>query len=240
MGVVANDGRLGCANRREHGTCTNPRTLLRDRLLERVFTGLKQRLLAPDLVDAFVQEYVAEVNAANRTRGKTLAKLSQDCTRNSRQINNLIELLKEGHRSPAVVQELRGLEDRQASLSAQMTAAGTPEPVPTLHPNLPDLYRRKVEALEQALQDPSSAALAAEALRTLIDAIVVYPGPLRGEVRIELRGDLAAFLHLADPGTGQNARTAVLQMGNGRSGGMLESLVAGTRNRRSHHSTVAI
>ena len=183
MGVVANDGRLGCANRRERGTCANPRTLLRDRLLERVFTGLKQRLLAPDLVEAFVQEYVTEVNAANRTRGKTLAKLSQDSARNSRQISNLMEMLKEGHRSQAVVQELRGLEDRQASLSAQMTAAGKPEPVPTLHPNLPDLYRRKVEALEKALQDPSAAALAAEALRTLIDAILVHPYP-HGEGRL--------------------------------------------------------
>ena len=41
MSVVANGGRLGCANRRERGTCSNSRTLLRDKLLERVFVGLK-------------------------------------------------------------------------------------------------------------------------------------------------------------------------------------------------------
>ena len=88
MGVIANDGRLGCSNRRERGTCTNQRTLLRDRLLERVFAGLKHRLLAPELVEAFVQEYVADVNGANRTRSKTLSKLSQDSGRVDRQISN--------------------------------------------------------------------------------------------------------------------------------------------------------
>ena len=42
------------------------------------------------------------------------------------------------------------------------------------------------------------SAAAVEALRSLIDAIVVHPGERRGEVRVELRGDLAAFLHLPD------------------------------------------
>jgi hypothetical protein len=67
--------------------------------------------------------------------------------------------------------------------------------------NLPELYRRKVEALEQALSDPAMAAAAIEALRSLIDAILVHPGARRGEVRIELRGDLAAFMHLTEDGS---------------------------------------
>jgi len=46
------------------------------------------------------------------------------------------------------------------------------------------------------LHDPVVSAAAVEALRSLIDAIVVHPGERRGEVRVELRGDLMAFLHL--------------------------------------------
>ncbi|MBX6387049.1 MAG: hypothetical protein IRZ07_29405, partial [Microbispora sp.] len=68
--------------------------------------------------------------------------------------------------------------------------------LPVLHPNLPELYRRKVAALEQALADPVTVAAAAGALRGLIDAILVYPGERRGEVSIQLRGDLAVFLRL--------------------------------------------
>jgi site-specific DNA recombinase len=70
MGVVSSDGRLGCTNRRERGTCSNPRTVLRDRLTERVLTGLKERLLAPELVEEFVRSFTAEVTAANRERSR--------------------------------------------------------------------------------------------------------------------------------------------------------------------------
>jgi hypothetical protein len=63
-----------------------------------------------------------------------------------------------------------------------------------LHPNLPALYRRWVEALEEALTDPESAGPATEALPALVNAIRVFPGERLGEVSVTLRGDLAAFL----------------------------------------------
>jgi hypothetical protein len=40
-----------------------------------------------------------------------------------------------------------------------------------------------------------------EALRGLIDAIEVCPGKRRGKVSVVVRGDLAAFLHLAEAGS---------------------------------------
>jgi site-specific DNA recombinase len=182
-----------------------------------VLAGLKQRLLAPELVEEFVRTYVAEVNAANRDRGARQAGLMQQQAKVGRQIRNLLELTKDGHGSPAMVAELRGLEQRQESLMAEIAVAGTPEPVPVLHPNLPELYRRKVEALEAALQEPATAAAAAEALRGLIDAILVYPGERRGEVSVHLRGDLAAVMHLGEAGAAgaPNAKRAALLVGAG-------------------------
>ena len=66
---------------------------------------------------------------------------------------------------------------------------------------LPELYRRRVETLEEALRDPEGASAAARALRSLIDAVVFYPEEGRGKYRLELRGDLAAFLYLTDADT---------------------------------------
>jgi len=151
MSVMGSNGRLGCTNHVERGTCTNRRTLLRDTLLQRVLIGLKERLLAPELVEEFVRTYVAEVNAANRDRGARRARLPQEDGKLARQIRNLLELIKDGHGSPAMVQELRGIEQRRDALAAETAETGTPEPMPDLHPNLPALYRRKVEALEEAL-----------------------------------------------------------------------------------------
>jgi site-specific DNA recombinase len=224
MGVVANDGRLGCSNHRERGTCSNKRTMLRARLLDRVLVGLKERLLTPDLVEAFVETYVAEVNAANRDRGHHGKQLGLEAAKLSRQMRNMLELIKDGMGSRTMVAELRVLEDRHAALTAEMAAAGTPEPMPLLHPNLPAYYRRKIEGVERALENPTTAAGAVEALRSVIDAIMVFPGEKRGEVTVQLRGDLAAFMHLDD---GAQTGTAAPQTKNGCFLEVVGTLVAG-------------
>jgi site-specific DNA recombinase len=218
MSVVGSGGRLGCANHRERDTCTNRRTLLRDPLVARVLDGLKQRLLAPELVEQFAREFIAEINAANRERGQRQARIEQERFKVDRQIRNALELTKEGMGSRSLVEELRALEQRQDELAAQIEAAGRPEPVPALHPNLAQVYRDKVARLEAALADPVIASEATEALRSVIDAIVIYPGERRGEVRIELRGDLAAFLRMEE------------RRRNVGSGEVVGSLVAGARN----------
>ena len=87
------------------------------------------------------------------------------------------------------------------------------------------------------LADPETAMAAAEALRTLIDAILIYPGERRGEVSVSLRGDLAAFLYLAEASEAvgsddvprpRNGKTPAIRWDSGRFGGVLESLDAGT------------
>jgi hypothetical protein len=114
--------------------------------------------------------------------------------------------------------------------------------MPILHPNLPALYRRRVEALEEALSHPETAGPATEALRALVNAILVFPGERRGEVSVTLRGDLAAFLHAdeAERARGAGDKKAALLGENGCSWEVLGTLDAGTRNRRCQYIAVAI
>jgi hypothetical protein len=228
MSVMGADGRLGCANHVERGTCDNPRTILRDRLLGRVLAGIKDRLLAPDLVDQFVATFVAEVNAANSQRGNRQALLIQQKAKVERQIRNMLELIKEGHGTPAMVAELRVTEHRLEELSGQIAAEHHPEAVPVLHPNLPELYRRRVEALEVSLADPSTCLAATEALRGLIDAIQIHPGERRGELAVSLRGDLAAFLRSSDEDGVAATKVGLRRAVNGCSVDVMGSLDAGT------------
>ena len=60
-----------------------------------------------------------------------------------------------------------------------------------------DLYRTQVEQLAAALQTDGSRLEASETLRGLIDSIVLTPH--EGQLRIELRGNLAAMLTVAQP-----------------------------------------
>ena len=62
-----------------------------------------------------------------------------------------------------------------------------------------DLYRQKVTALAEALEHPEIPTEASEALRGLIDAIVLTPD--QGELQIELKGNLAAMLGAAPNAT---------------------------------------
>ena len=70
-------------------------------------------------------------------------------------------------------------------------------PFPAIHPNLARLYREKVRKIEAELADPDIAAEAKSVLRSMIKTIVVFPGDGRGEVTLELHGELAAILAVA-------------------------------------------
>jgi len=84
------------------------------------------------------------------------------------------------------------LQARKESLLAQLATADAP--VPLLHPDLAGLYREKVATLASALQNADSRSEAAEALRGLVDAIVLTPAERGNALQIELRGNLAAML----------------------------------------------
>ena len=68
---------------------------------------------------------------------------------------------------------LIALEAQQTDLCARLDRAAQPPPL--LHPNMADLYREKVTQLARALEHEESRTGAAEALRGLIDAIVLTP-----------------------------------------------------------------
>ena len=67
------------------------------------------------------------------------------------------------------------------------------EPKPLLHPEMAAMYRAKVTELASAFQEPESRSEATEALRGLVDAIVLTPDKRGETLQIDLRGNLAAY-----------------------------------------------
>ncbi len=72
-----------------------------------------------------------------------------------RQLEGLITALAEGFRAPGLKARLDSLEAEKVQLGRRL-AAPPPSPV-RLHPNLAELYRRKVEALHEALHREEDA-----------------------------------------------------------------------------------
>ena len=65
--IIGKD-RYGCATRRQKGSCENARTITRQEIETRVLVGLKERLLAPDLVAKIVAAVQDEVERARTSR----------------------------------------------------------------------------------------------------------------------------------------------------------------------------
>ena len=82
-----------------------------------------------------------------------------------------------------------------------------PAPQPVLHPNMSRLYHSNVSDLANALNEPDVRREAAEALRALIDKVVLTPS--EDGYDIDLHGDLAGILALA---SGKKAKTAQADM----------------------------
>ncbi|MQP68608.1 hypothetical protein GE253_25175 [Niveispirillum sp. SYP-B3756] len=67
--------------------------------------------------------------------------------------------------------------------------------MPDIHPNVAGLYARMIERLTTALEDATTRGEVMEAIRSLIDKVVITPSARRGEVQAELHGKLAEILN---------------------------------------------
>jgi site-specific DNA recombinase len=86
----------------------------------------------------------------------------------------VLRAIEDGMYSPALTERMRGLETRKIGLASALTAQPEAAPI-ALHPNLAELYRRKVDELEIALNDEATKAEAAVIVRSLIDMVVLTP-----------------------------------------------------------------
>ena len=85
----------------------------------------------------------------------------------------MIAVIEDGGYVRGMVDRLRELEARQDELNERLSAASAD--LPDIHPNIADVYRRKVARLAEALDHPEDRDAAASAIRELIDRIVLTP-----------------------------------------------------------------
>ena len=122
------------------------------------------------------------------------------------------------------------LEGERARLAAGLEAS-SPAPPVALHPNLPELYRRQVERLEAALNDPLIRDEAAEVLRDLIEKVVLVPRDGAKGFDAVLHGDLARILQLCEAADEKSGSRKRKLPGQGGPGSQV-SVVAGARNQQ--------
>jgi site-specific DNA recombinase len=191
--IVYSREHLGCFGARDRGTCTNRLTIRRQEVEERVLRALREKLMRQDFFDEFCREFAKEMNRLRMEQRAGLTSAQRELARIEARRKKLVESIMEGVPGAQVKDELIAIGDRKEVLTKQLETANQPPPL--LHPSMADLYRTKVEDLAAALQREDTRLEASEMLRGLIDSIVLMPE--KGQLRIELRGNLAAMLTAA-------------------------------------------
>jgi hypothetical protein len=190
--VMGGRNRLACFGAREKGTCDNHLTIRRDEVEARVLNALQEKFLRQELFDEFCEEFTREMNRLRMQHRASLSAAEREIERIEARRKKLIEMVMEGVAPSVVKDELNANAARREQLEAKLAA--TEEPPPLLHPEMARIYRTKVTELAKALQEPDSRSEAKEALRGLVDAIVLTPDERGNALQIELRGNLAAML----------------------------------------------
>ena len=205
----------GCANRKTRGTCDNGLSIKRTELEETILSGLKDELMDPVLVREFIRSYHDNLNGRFAAEDSRRQGLRKQLSKINKELESLVAAVKAGILSDTLQAEFEHLE-RDKRVIEQELATEPPPPI-HLHPNLAEIYRKKVDNLTEALNAEETRQEAGEIIRGLIDEIRLVPDG--GELRIHLKGELAEMLALST-----NKRPG------SKGTGLKTTLVAGARN----------
>lgn len=182
---------LSCAWQRERGTCTNKRKIRLDRVEASVLAGVRENMLAPEVVAEYVREYHAAVAEMQATADQRAADFDRRLSRLETLIGRAVDAVLEGTATAAIRQRLAEMEQEKAALILKRDQVA-PAPI-KLHPGLAEQYRVRLTELRAALGKDANKAEAAIILRELVTAIVVHPGARSGEAELELVGQFEAL-----------------------------------------------
>ena len=186
---------VACSSARKLGTCSQKCSLKRGDLEEVVLGLLQKRLMQPQAVAAFVTSISREMNAGRAEETAARSRLEADRIQVARRLDGLYDAIADGLRTVGLKMKLEELETRLAEIDVNLEA---PPPSPVrLHPQLSEIYRRKVEELSLTLADPDIRQSALEIIRGLITSVTVHEE--QDGVRVELEGAIIALVGLAQP-----------------------------------------
>jgi len=184
---------LCCSAARRRGTCKNRKGIRRPVLEGLILDALKHNLMHPDLAAEFIREFHAEINRLRHGAELSVGLRRRELEEIRRKLDGLIDAIAEGLRGTGLQAKLDQLEQRKARLECEID--GAPAAAPRLHPNLAELYRKKVANLQEALTDPTTQTEALEILRGLIERVSV--GSRDNSFEIELVGEIANMVRIS-------------------------------------------
>ncbi|WP_145111512.1 recombinase family protein [Cereibacter sediminicola] len=201
---VSKEGRDGfsCSAARSKGTAVcRSRTVIKQADLEgRVLHALEHHLMDEEAVRIFCEEYAAERNRLAAGASASRKGLEKELGQVKRDHGKLVDAIIAGVPVEQVKDRMNALDARRQELERQLASKEeAPGPL-RFHPSMAGAYHARIGTLIRALQEPEGMEEAKEAIRALVEKIVLTPvmGPDgKTELAIDLHGALASLLRLA-------------------------------------------
>jgi len=184
-----------CSAKRERGTCDSAVGIKAAELEDRVLTGLKDILLCNEnMLETFVEEFKAELGRLRKNRGSLERQTQKELNKVNAAIKRCLNFIMGGDGDPGIVRdELRNLEARKRKLERSLELVHEEQTI-EFHPNMAELYRKKVTELQSLLTDEDPRQEAIDIIRSMIQRIEIHEGKERGKSDVILVGALAQIL----------------------------------------------
>jgi site-specific DNA recombinase len=178
-----------------------------------VLNGLQSILLGhEETMTAFAEAFHTEVKRRQTRTASQKTTVQQDLLKVETGIKRCVDLLLHSDTPMESIRNtLEELEMQKRALTRELSLQ-TEEDKIVLHPNIGELYARKIGDLKSLLQNDTTKHRATEIIRSLIEKIVVSPTGQRGKSDVVLHGALASILAYAS----ETARSAVVSYDVGR------------------------
>lgn len=182
--IVTRGEYFGCAGVIESNACSNRRLITKSEYERRVLAELREQMLAPEVVAAYLDEYRAEHARAARSAAKERGQLERRQAEAARKVGNLVAAIGLAERPIPELLDALAAARAEAATVAQALASAEALPQIALHPGLARQYRAAIEHLSEELADEATRREAGAALRKLIARIELTPGEGRRGVEV--------------------------------------------------------
>ena len=189
---------FGCSAARNKGkaVCTNIRVIKQRDLEAMVLNALAHHLMEPEAVAAFCDAYAEERNRLAAAASQGRDTLERELGSVKRDHAKLVDAIIAGVPPEQVKDRMNALDARRKEIEERLAHGDQPTPV-RFHPTMSATYRDRIGSLIQNLGDLEGADEARDAIRSLVEKVVLTPDPNGTGLTVDLHGALAALLRLA-------------------------------------------
>jgi site-specific DNA recombinase len=188
--VISKD-RYGCSNFKNKLGCTNGNTIRRQILEKEVFDLLMNEFLQEERIEQFITAYRKHFKELQKEQAQEQQLIKSELRKVEKNLKSIINAIEQGIITHSTKDRLEELEFKQQELENKLLTL--PEIEAPEHDMLNE-YQNMLQNLPEMLDNESARYQAIEAIRPLIDKIILHPDG-RG-LKGEFYGELESLVNL--------------------------------------------